>query len=270
MEMTITPKISYDEDADPDDIDQQLPDLGLLPADHPLLEKFQRALKEHLLKVTAQLENEIVELDHSIAKKDEYIAEVGSKLFDLQNQIEIQHGQLDKYNKQILEVADKRKVHEENVTRLKADFDSKELSRKERKRISNEVSQEITSMRVLESEISKWNEEIQNEIALAKQVSRKDSKDQRAVSEEKKKMDLILFKLDSEVRKNERQLSNLDDQIREHTDSVSSLNKNLAGANVDLEGLQQEHKKLMQAWGEVIVSVQHRDKVMTKARAELL
>lgn len=265
--MTITPKISFEEDAESN---EAIPESGMLPADHPLLERFQKALKEHLLKVTAQLENEIVDLDDSIKKKDDEIADVGSKLYDLQSQIEIQSDQLDKYNKQILDVADKRKTHEENAARLKAEFNKKELSKKERKRITNEVSQEIASMRVLESEISKWNEEIQNEIALAKQVSRKDTKDQRAVSEEKKKMDLILFKLDSEVRKNEREFSNLEDQIREHSDSVSSLNKSLAGANVDLEGLQQEHKKLMQAWGEVIVSVQHRDKVMSKAKAELL
>lgn len=248
----------------------QLPDTGLLPADHPLLERFQRALREHLMKVKNQLENEIVDLDHSIKVKDDEIAEVGSKLFDLQSEIEVQHDQLDRYNKQILDMSDKRKVHEENAARLKSEHNIRDASCKDLKRINNEVSQEITSMRVLESEISKWNEEIQNEIALAKRVSSKDTKDQRAVSEEKKKMDLILFKLDSEVRKNERELSNIEDQIREHTDSVSSLNESLADANVDLEGLQQEHKKLMQAWGEVIVSVQHRDKVLTKAKAELL
>ena len=83
-------------------------------------------------------------------------------------------------------------------------------------------------------------------------------------------MDLILFKLDSEVRKNERELVNIDDQVKEHGESVASLNKNLADANTDLEGLQHEHKKLMQAWGEVIVSVQQRDKVLAKAKMDIL
>lgn len=66
------------------------------------------------------------------------------------------------------------------------------------------------------------------------------------------------------------ELGNIEDQIREHNDAVSSLNRNLADANVDLEGLQQEHKKLMQAWGEVIVAVQHRDKMLSKIRQDLL
>lgn len=267
MDLSLIPRGDFEnEDAD---CDEQLPDTGLLPADHPLLERFQRALREHLLKVKSQLENEIVDLDHSIKAKDDEIADVGSKLFDLQSEIEVQRDQLDRYNKQILDISDKRRTHEENADELKAEFNKRDASCKDLKRVNNEVLQEIASMRVLESEIAKWNEEIQNEIELAKRINSKDSKDQQAISEEKRKMDLILFKLDSEVRKNERELSNIQDQIREHSETMCYLNKHLADANVDLEGLQQEHKKLMQAWGEVIVSVQHRDKVLTKARAEL-
>lgn len=249
---------------------EQVPDTGVLPADHPMLVRFQEALKEHLLKVTHQLETEINEIDYQIQKKDDEIAENGAKLFDLQQKIEIQNDQVDSYSKKILYVSDKRKIHEANVARLKAEFNDRDSSAKELKRMNNEAAKVITSMRVLESEISKWNEEIQNEIALAKRVANKDTKDQRLVSEEKKKMDLILFKLDSEVRKNDRELANIEDQIQEHSESVAALSKNLSDANIDLEGLQHEHKKLMQAWGEIIVSVQHRDKILAKAKTDLL
>lgn len=133
---------------------------GLLPADHPLLERFQRALKEHLMKVKFQLETEIVELDHSIKAKDDEITDVGSKLFDLQNDIEIQRDQIDKYNRSILEMSDKRKTHEDNVMRLKQEFNIKDSSCKDKKRIQNELTQEIGNMHVLENEIAKWNEEV--------------------------------------------------------------------------------------------------------------
>lgn len=263
--------LNYATEVSEEDVEEdQLPDTGVLPADHPLMIRFQQALNEHLLKVTAQLQTEVAELDHAIKEKDDEIAEVGAKLFDMNNAIEIQREELDKYSKGILEFADKRKAHEENVARYKAELSNKEATSKHLSRVNKEASQQITAMRVLESEISRWNEEIQNEISLAKRVASKDNKDQRSVSEEKKKMDLMLFHLDSEVRKNERKLANLEDQIQEHSESVASLNNSLADASVDLEGLQQEHKKLMQAWGEIIVSVQHRDKVLMKAKAELL
>lgn len=243
---------------------------GVLPPDHPLMERFQKALQEHLLKVKNQLEEEIVGLDFSIGEKDLQIAEVGSKLFDLQNETEKQREQLEKYTLKISDLAEKRKVHEENVARLKKEFEEKDRSFKDSKRVHNETLHEIDDLHVLENEISKWNEEIQSEVALAKRVTNKDAKDQRLVSEEKKKLDLILFKLDEEVRKRERELENIDDQIKEHQDAVNGLNKSLCEANIDLEGLQHEHKKLMQAWGEVIVAIQQRDKVLTKANTDLL
>lgn len=266
MDLFLTPKEQKDDDDfEEEEIDQS----GLLPADHPLMERFQRALQEHLVKVKNQLESEISDLNHAIKEKNEEVGEVGAKLFDLQSEIEKQREQLEKYNKQILDISEKRRSHEENAAKYKAEYFKKEESCKELKRRNNLLAQEIDSMRALESEITKWNTEILNEIALAKQVASKDSKDQRSISEEKKKIDLLLFNLDSEVRKKEIELQNIEDQIREHGDAVAALNQSLADSNVDLEGLQQEHKKLMQAWGEVIIAVQHRDKILSKARAEL-
>lgn len=251
-------------DGDPDR------NVGVLPTDHPMLARFQRALKEHLTKVTRQLEEEIEEINHNITEKDVEIAEVGSKLFDLQNDIEKQREQLDKFNGQILDLAEKRKVHEDSAAKLKKEFEQRDLSYKESKRIHNETLQEIDNLHILENEIAKWNEEVQNEVALSKRIASKDSKDQRAISEQKKKMDLILFKLDEEVRKGQRELTNINDQIAENREAVDCLNKSLSDANIDLEGLQQEHKKLMQAWGEVIVAIQLRDKVLSKAKTNLL
>lgn len=266
MDLFLTPKEQKDND-EFDEEESEQP--GLLSADHPLMERFQKALKEHLLKVKNQLESEISDINHAIKEKSEEIGEVGAKLFDLQNEIEKQHEQLDKYNQQILDVSEKRRAHEENVTKLKAEFYKKEAACKEIKRRNNVVLQEIESMRSLESEIARWNAEIQNEIALAKRVATKDAKDQKLISEEKKKIDLLLFSLDSDVRRKEIELENIEDQIKEHSEAVTALNQSLADSNVDLEGLQQEHKKLMQAWGEVIVAVQHRDKILSKARMDL-
>ena len=72
------------------------------------------------------------------------------------------------------------------------------------------------------------------------------------------------------MSKRERELENIDDQIKENEEAVNNLNKSLCEANTDLEGLQHEHTKLMQAWGEVIVAIQQRDKVLTKAKTDLL
>lgn len=161
MESYRTEESGSERDENEEAEEEQEP-ISYLPSDHPLLERFQRALKEHLMKVKGQLEEEIADLDHSIKEKDEEIAEVGSKLYDLQNEIEQQKDQLDKYNKQILEYSEKRKDYEDQNVKLKKEFEEKESSCKESKRVYNEMVQEISNLNFLQSEISKWNEEVNN------------------------------------------------------------------------------------------------------------
>jgi chromosome segregation ATPase len=157
MEFTITPK----QDGQGDTIEEEeISEPGLLSADHPLMQRFQQALREHLLKVKGQLESEIQDLDHKIKAKNDSIADAGAKLFDLQNEIEKQRDTLDKYSSQILEISDKRKAHEASAAKYKAEYFSKEENCKELKRKNNEISQEIASMKALESEISRWNAEV--------------------------------------------------------------------------------------------------------------
>lgn len=139
---------------------EQDENVSYLPADHPLMERFQNALKEHLMKIKNQLEEEIAEIDHSVKEKDEQIAEVGAKLFDLQNEIEVQKEELDKYNKKILEVSVKRREFEEENVKLKKEYEEKESSVKYSKRSYNEMLQEINDLNYLQSEIFKWNEEV--------------------------------------------------------------------------------------------------------------
>lgn len=265
-------KIEITQKIAPEDVinvDEVITETDLLPSDHPMMERFQKALKEHLLKIVDQLENEIVDINHAIQLKDDEIAEIGSKLFDRQNEIDKQRDTLDKYSKQILDISDKRKIHEDNVTKLKIDTNKFDGSCKESKRLNNEIAQQLVSMQFLESEITKWNNEIQNEIVLSKRMVQKDVKDQRIVSEEKKKMDLLLLHLDTELRRKEHELENVEQQIHEHNEEIICLNQSLADSNADLEGLRHETKKLMQAWGEIIVAVEKRDKILTKARYEL-
>lgn len=89
------------------------------------------------------------------------------------------------------------------------------------------------------------------------------------MAEEKRKKDLLVFNLDAEVRKKERELEGIEEQIKEQEGATDVINRSLADANSDLEVLQHEHKRLFQAWGEVIVAIQQRDRVLARTKEDL-
>ncbi|XP_055634823.1 coiled-coil domain-containing protein 40 [Toxorhynchites rutilus septentrionalis] len=253
-----------------DEFNQSIVDQsGVLEKDHPLLERFQQALKAHLLRVQNQLEEEIAELDHRLEENEKESEEVGSRLYDLQEEIDSQKELLDIYGKEIMEVSERRQAEEQKVAAYKQEYDEQNCKLKDFKKIYNEHIQELDNLTVLESEFSKWDKEIKDEIAIAKRVASKDAKDQLVAAEEKRQVDLLVFNLDAEVRRKERELEGIEEQIKEQEGVTETINKSLADANSDLEALQHEHKRLFQAWGEVIVAIQQRDKVLSKTKDDL-
>lgn len=173
---------------------------AILPADHPLLEKFQNALKEHLLKINNRLSDEISEIDHNIGRLKKEQENVGEKLYDYQQEAEQQKEMLDEYNERLNEVSEKRLKNEINASKLKRDYAELTNKYQDASRKHEDKLLELTQTRLLENNMSKWTQEIEDEVKAAKRVVSKDKQNQLAVSQEKRQMDLILFNLEGEVR----------------------------------------------------------------------
>lgn len=259
--------IAIDDDSPPTDGRRQAP--AVLPADHPLLEKFQRALKAHLLKVNSELEAEVAALKQDIVQKTKDCNDVGSELYDLQEEAERQKDALDDYNTQLKEMNEKRSIHESNAKDLKKTYDHENYRFKDAKRAYNERLIELTHLQVLEGNMCKWTQEIEDEVIAAKRVVSKDAKDQLAVSQHKKQMDMILFNVDAEIRRVERQLENTNEQIGDQQQIVDELHRSIADANADVNALQNEHKRLIASWSDVILCIKQRDKQLAGMRQEL-
>uniref|UniRef100_A0A182Q8X5 Coiled-coil domain-containing protein 40 n=1 Tax=Anopheles farauti TaxID=69004 RepID=A0A182Q8X5_9DIPT len=243
--------------------------VGVLETDHPLLERFQAALKAHLLKVAHQLEEEVAELNHRLEQNEKESEEVGAELYDLQEEIDNQKELLEIYGKEILELTAQRQQEEKQATQYRKEYEEQQLSLKEFRKMHKEHLMELENLTVLESEFAKWAQEIKDEISVAKRVASKDAKDQLAAAEEMRQVDLLVLNLNTEVKRKADELEGIEDEIREQDEKRETINRSLADANSDLEALQHEHKRVSQAWGEVIVAIQQRDRVLVKTKEEL-
>lgn len=241
----------------------------LLPPDHPLMQKFQRALKQHLLKINNQLANEIVDLDKNIANLYKERDEIGALLHDQQQEIEHQNEILKDFNSQIVNVAEKRIKDEEEVAWLQNEYNTINSKFKDDKRKHNERIVQLANAQALVNNVQHWTDEIEEEMNLAQKMVGKDSKDQKEAVKKKQQMDLILFHLDNEVRMREQELESLKEQQEDKKECVQILEQKLSDITADLDGLQQDQKNIIDAWNGVIKSIQQKDKVLIKMRETL-
>lgn len=241
--------------------EDQIP-LALLPPDHPLLQKFQQTLREYLLRTRDKLINEIEEIKYSVKQKEQQREEQGSTLYDMQEEIERQNEQLEEFTQQIEENVQKRHHEEEAVRQLKEEFEKRALITKQQKTQYNKRMSELENMQELERNIRKWADDVEDEVKNAKRIVSRDAQLQQQLSEEKKKSDLLFYHLDVEVRKSERELEMVHNEVKDMEEVMDVLNMSVANANADLEALETEHKRLTQAWSEVIVAIALRDRIL--------
>lgn len=265
----MVPGIESD-DIDPvDSMEDTNQSMKTLPADHPLMARFQSALHAHLNKVTAELEAEIVDIDHSMNELQGEREEIGSNLYDLQHQIDLQKETLDSYNSRINETFEKRIQCEEVNRMIQNEFKSLKRKYTETQREHNERELEMRKLQALEMSVKKWHQEMRDEIGVSKRIVSKDKQEKMRQSEEKRKMDLMLLNLEMEVQCREAESKRINEQIDERRQAIEEMNKSLTESSTDLSALEGEYKRLVSSCNDVIYAIENRDKVLVKATEKL-
>ncbi|XP_043064363.1 coiled-coil domain-containing protein 40 isoform X2 [Drosophila ficusphila] len=236
--------------------------LALLPPNHPLLCKFQESLKDHLLRTKQDLENEIAEIKYNVKLKEHRREEQGLALYEMQQKMASQEEQIKEISSVIEKHLKSREIEEFISKNLKQEYEEKIKLTNSKKTIYHERMAELEDLQSLGSNIKKWTYEVENEVKNAKRIVSRDEQLQKQLSQEKRKSDILFYRLDMEVKKRESEKFSICEEEAAMKEIVNILNMSIANANTDLEVLQNEHKRLTQAWSEVIIAIQLRDNIL--------
>lgn len=238
-------------------------------ADHPILEKFQITLKEHLNRINEQLIKENTEIDRQIRILNDEREEIGSNLFDLQQQIDRQNDDIDSYNRQISETFEKRVKCEENVRQSNIELKLLHNFHKDAKHAHTDRMAELKKLQSLEQTIDKWQKEMEHNLKVSKLMLNKDKQEKVRISKEKREMDFLLLNIEMEFMKSEMKSDQIVKDLKENEQAVERLNAKLIISNDDLDILQTDNRRLISAWNEVIHAISNRDKLLAKTSEEL-
>lgn len=241
-----------------------------IAADHPLLDKFQATLKEYLLRITAQLETETNEIDGKIAELNEERIEIGSNLYDLQQEIDRQKDENDMYNDRISNLFEHRTKCEAKNRESNEKLKILQESLQNAKRMESERLSALDKLQMVERNIDKWQQEMKHELKVSKLVLSKDKAEKERICKEKRQMDLLLLNLEMEVRRSETESNEILEQIKNNEQQISHLNAKLARSNDNLDDLQADNRQLITSWTEVIHSIAKRDKLLAKTNEDLM
>ncbi|KAJ8930557.1 hypothetical protein NQ314_016638 [Rhamnusium bicolor] len=240
-----------------------------LSPDHPLLEKFQKALKEHLLFQIARVKDEIFENESETKMKNAEREQLGVQTYEAQQMVCKQQKDLENL---IVEL--------QNVTSAKDEveyvLEKKKQKQKELRdqyfmveNSNRELQSEIEAINFLIRQMSEWEKKLEGEITVNQRVAEKTRKDHLQFSEEKKAQDLLIYKLTTEIWKLESEMETISIQMRVKSTEMEELEQSVALGNTNIEALEAEYRCLMHSWNSVIVAITNRDKSLECLNEEI-
>lgn len=237
--------------------------------EHPLLDKFQATLKQHLLRKNEQLVKENTEIDCEIQRINDKREDIGAKIFDLQPRIEHQKREMVLHNQQISQTFEKRIQCEENTRQVKLELKLLHTFHRDAKRTRDDRIAELKKLQTLEQTINKWQLETEHSLKISKLMLNKDKQEKDRIIKKKREMDLLLLNLEMELMKTDNKSTEIIQDIQEYQQQNERLNTKLTCSNADLDALQTDNRRLISLWNEVIQAISNRDILLARTSNEL-
>ncbi|KAK9888236.1 hypothetical protein WA026_000503 [Henosepilachna vigintioctopunctata] len=241
----------------------------VLAPDHPALQRFQKALKEHLQRQIERLNEEIYEFDTTIKNKNAQKEEMGVAVYELQQAVCKQQKILEEYIDNVKTATAAREELEIEVRECKQKFkagaETLLMAQKEEKELRNEVE----SINLLVQQTANWEKEVESEIKISKRMTEKTRKDQLQLMEEKRKQDMILYRLQTEVWRLETELETIDMKLEIKEREREELAQTVAEGSTTIDALEAEYRCLMHSWNSVVIAIGNRDKVLNCVSQEV-
>lgn len=238
-------------------------------ADHPLLDKFQITLKQHLMRINEQLLKENAGIDNQIQILNDERENIGSDLYDLLQKIDNQQNELDSYNEQISKTFEKRVKCEEDTRQSKMELKLLHNFHGDAKRVYAERVAELKKLQTLEQTIDKWQTEMEHNLKVSKTVLNKDKQERDRISKEKREIDFLVLNIEMEVMKCESKSQQILHELEVNEHQVQQLNAQIIDSNADLDAVQLDNRRLISSWNEVIHAISNRDKLLAKTNEKL-
>ncbi|KAG8565046.1 hypothetical protein GDO81_012688 [Engystomops pustulosus] len=252
-------------------------ELVVLDPDHPLMIRFQTALKNYLAKQLQSLDTELRELSTSMKKNKSEREDLGVILYGIQQELARQQMGLEKQHDKHTHIATLRRQIEEELENIRKMYkNSHQTTDGERKKVSA-MQTEVENLALRLFYMENMSSDVRSDISVMKRAVQKTEAEKIQAEVEKLKQDMFVDRLTREVDRLREQISLYEAQISAQREDTKAAREAVAEANMEIEAIGLEKKQLLQQWNSSLIGMTRRDEAfaaiqeaLSLARQELL
>ncbi|KAI2663476.1 Coiled-coil domain-containing protein 40 [Labeo rohita] len=251
------------------DEEEEEEELVVLDPEHPLMKRFQSALKNNLSNQLERLNLELREkivVEKAEAQKRHELAEevymVHEMLARLQATLEASH----EANAQ---AAAQRRQAQDQLDGVKNQYqDTASQANKQRIHVS-ELQSKVDSLALKLLYMQEANTDLRSDVKAIINASHKAQKERTQAEEHKHQQDLYVERLTKHVEKLSEQISLYEVQIIAQTEQTKAAKDALSEAQLELDSVVFERRQLLQQWNSSLLMMKRRDETYNTMQEEL-
>ncbi|XP_054986112.1 coiled-coil domain-containing protein 40 [Sorex araneus] len=243
--------------------------LVVLAPSHPLMLRFQAALKRHLTRQMEALQLELRELNVAAKQSKAQRQELGVRLYGAQQGLAGLQARLERSHEQHARAATERRLREDELQAERQRYD----------RARQEAEQERRKLAGLQAELEKLllhvfytrnvEEDVCDDIRVMRQVVKKAEGERLRAEKEKQLQDLHVDRLTRQVNDLEEQIALLDAQRCAQAEDTRTLRKAVSEACLEIDAILLEKQHVLKQWGHSLLSMRGRDEAHHLAQEAL-
>ncbi|KAM9211699.1 coiled-coil domain-containing protein 40-like [Leptosomus discolor] len=243
-------------------------ELVVLDLEHPLMRRFQAALKSHLTKQMEKVSLELQELRAAAKKGQAEREELGLVLYGAQQQLARLQLELEKSHDRRSQVAAARQQLEEELEGLR-------LTYKQMCQNTHDERQKVSAMQTQLENLALHLFYVQNtdhmhhNILLTKRSTKRAELEKAQADVEKKKQDLLVDRLTRKAYELQEQIALFEAQFVAQAEDTKVTRQAANEACMEVQAINMEKKRLMNHWNSSLAGMKQRDEAYIATQALL-
>ncbi|KAM8945657.1 coiled-coil domain-containing protein 40 [Pelodytes ibericus] len=234
-------------------------ELVVLDPDHPLMTRFQTALKNYLTKQIHSLELELREMNTSFKKNKSQRQDLGGILYGIQQELARLQMGLEKHHDKHTRVSVLRRQKEEELEAIRDLYKkTHQVTDEERRKVSF-MQTEVENLALRLFYMENMNKDVRSDISVMKRTVHKAEAERMQAEVEKLKQDMFVDRLTREADRLREQISLYEAQISAQREDTKASREAVSEANMEIESIGLEKKQLLQQWNSSLIGMTRRD-----------
>ncbi|XP_078427175.1 coiled-coil domain-containing protein 40 isoform X3 [Cetorhinus maximus] len=258
LECPKSPPIVCESDEE-SDMDDEQTELVVLDPDHPLMKRFQEALKNHLSKQLDKLTLELRDLTWRMKKQTTEREDTGVILYGTQQSLAQIQMELEKLHDHCSSASAKRRKAEEDLAHVRNLYQiSQDTTNSERSKVS-QLQTEVENIALRHFYIENLKHDVCSDIMVMKRTTEKLETEKLQAAKLKQTQDMFVDRLVSQMDALREQIAMYEAQYVAQAEETKAARKTVAEATTEIEVIGYEKKQLLEQWNSSLIGMQRRD-----------